>query len=160
MSFKQRNKNRRFRQNGGFSQYEPLYEKLKTAKDYSIAAKKLIRQGEFEKAASLLREGREHWPTNPFLVSQLIKIYGPYKFREAKALFEEAKQKGIADDVTYNTVLNIYAKRHNLSPQDLEKAQKLFEEAKQKGIANEVSYATMLNIYANSSLSPQDLEKA
>lgn len=83
-------------------------------KDVVSAACELKKQGKFNKAIKLLEEGFKKYNRNTYIINGLIELYEPYRFDQAKGLFNKAVNMGVADTISYSLMIKHYIKENDL----------------------------------------------
>jgi len=84
---------------------------------------------------------------NAYIINQLIKKLSRYRLEYIDDLYRIAVNKGIADSITYNSIIDAIAKSANPNAYE---AIRLLEEAKKLGIANAITYNSTIDAIAKS----------
>ncbi len=106
-------------------------------------ALKLSERSLFDHALQCIGRAREAAPEDPYPISLAISIYSRQEdLASAEGVFVQARAAGLANEVTYNALLDAYGKAGNLA-----KAEEVFAQAEAAGLANEVTYNALLDAY-------------
>ena len=93
-----------------FTREDPLPD-VNDLKKIMAEAKRAFGSGKYKTALKLVNKILEKNPNNIFAICFKIKILGSMgRVEEAREIFDEAVRKGVADVVTYNSMMDIYYK--------------------------------------------------
>ena len=129
-----------------FPEREPLVD-FANPLDVTKRAKALLRENEREKARELLLEGLKNFPKNPYLLNMLMTCYGPSLIKEARGVYELAKERGVLNYHIYKNMLHLYSRRKSLKREDLEHARQVYEDAIKHCGPNKHLNTLMLRVY-------------
>ena len=125
------------------------------ARTYSAAICAIVRSGEsdvLERAESLLAKAEsQEIDSDVYLQTVLLDAYAsddsPDSARKAEALLEKLENEGVANAVSYNTVIKAWKSSND--PDGLHRAEKIVERMKIHGLVDTISYSTLIAAYAN-----------
>jgi len=121
---------------------------------YMATVSAVVRSGEknvIERVERLINKAKsEDIDSDVFLESQMLGAYAlsssPGSADKAEKHLNKLQEKGIANAVSFNTVLKAWKTSHDTDCQ--ERAESLLGRMKELGFANTISYSTLISIYA------------
>ena len=111
-------------------------------KDVVSAACELKKQGKFNKAIKILEKGLKIYNRNIFIINGLIELYEPFRFDQAKGLFNKAVNMGVADTISYSLMIKHYIKEN-----DLFNVRYLYGKSERFNKSDNFTRADVLNFY-------------